>query len=314
MVCNQNRGSTGLDYWFPILFNVFINDIFFIIKNTEICNFADDTTIYTCGNNLEEVVCALKTDTIQVNHWFQINSMVANPAKFQLMYLGNDSKQASDLDIDGIILTPLNAVKLLGVTLDNTLSFDDHISSMCKLATNKTHGLLRIRPFIDRHKACSIYKAYILSVFNYCPLVWMFCSKASNKMIENTQKRALRAVLNQYDQPLDKLLTLINSSPIHTRNLQQLMVEIYKTLNLLNPEFMQEIFQTKTCRYFMRGENMLTLPPSRTSRFGTNSIGFRGCLTWNTLPNKIKSSPNLLHFKKEIKNWTGEKCGCILCK
>ena len=74
----------------PILFNLFINDLMFFIQETEVCNFADDTTIYSCSPYFEEATLKLSNDTHLILNWFRINSMVANPGKFQIMFLGSN--------------------------------------------------------------------------------------------------------------------------------------------------------------------------------------------------------------------------------
>ena len=71
----------------PISFNLFINDFMFFIKKTEVCNFPDDTTIYSCSLNYEEAPRKLSADTHIIPNWFRINSMVANLGKFQVIYI-----------------------------------------------------------------------------------------------------------------------------------------------------------------------------------------------------------------------------------
>ena len=58
----------------PLIFNIFINDLFLFIVNTEICNFADDNTIYKCSTNLQDVFKALELDTKVTLEWFKCNS------------------------------------------------------------------------------------------------------------------------------------------------------------------------------------------------------------------------------------------------
>ena len=65
----------------PILFNIFINNLIFFIQETEVCNFADGTTIYLCPLNYKEAAHELSNDTHIVLNWFKVNSMVANPDK-----------------------------------------------------------------------------------------------------------------------------------------------------------------------------------------------------------------------------------------
>ena len=73
-----------------ILFNVFIQDIFMVIEQSDICNFADDNTLYSCGERLTEIKGNLIFDTNILN-WFRVNSLKVNPGKFQFMILGGRS-------------------------------------------------------------------------------------------------------------------------------------------------------------------------------------------------------------------------------
>ena len=65
--------------------------IFLFIEKTNICNFADDNTIYSCNNNLQTILKKLKHDMVNVLKWFKMNSMKANPQKFQFMVLGKST-------------------------------------------------------------------------------------------------------------------------------------------------------------------------------------------------------------------------------
>ena len=80
----------------PLLFNVFINDIFMFIEKTEVCNFADDNTIYHCGEDLSNILQNLKHNVKILLKWFRINSLQANPGKFQFMILGKKNKIQSN--------------------------------------------------------------------------------------------------------------------------------------------------------------------------------------------------------------------------
>ena len=72
----------------PLLFNVFINDLFLFIERTNICNFSDDNTIYSCQNDLKPISEDLRYDMVTLLRWFKENSMKVNPKKFQFMILG----------------------------------------------------------------------------------------------------------------------------------------------------------------------------------------------------------------------------------
>ena len=113
-----------------------------------ICNFADDNSLYSSGTSLENVTPKLKGDAINIINWFKLNSMVANPEKFQIMFLGIKDNTNISFEIDGNIIFGSNFVKLLGILIDHKLSFSSHIEAICKQASQKTKALLRIRRYL----------------------------------------------------------------------------------------------------------------------------------------------------------------------
>ena len=82
-------------------------------------------------------------------------------------------------------------VKLLGVTIDNKLSFESHLKLVFKKVSQKFHTLVRISKFISKKKLRVIMKAFIMSQFSYCPLVWMCHSRTLNNKINKLHERAL---------------------------------------------------------------------------------------------------------------------------
>ena len=105
----------------PLLFNIFINDIFFFVEKSEICNFADDNTIYSCGKDLpkikQDLICAMKN----ILKWFKLNSLKTNPGMFQYMILGDNTFYKHILKINITCLQFSDDVTLLGVMIDKNL-------------------------------------------------------------------------------------------------------------------------------------------------------------------------------------------------
>ena len=98
----------------------------FLIKKTEVCNFPDDTTIYSCSLNYEEAHRKLSDDTHIIPNWFQINSMVANPGKFQVIYIGSSINNKNIFIVENKHIKNNNEVKLLGNTIEYKLTFSKH--------------------------------------------------------------------------------------------------------------------------------------------------------------------------------------------
>tara|TARA_B100000470_G_C19668532_1_gene336519 strand:- start:325 stop:744 length:420 start_codon:yes stop_codon:yes gene_type:complete len=138
-----------------------------------------------------------------------------------------------------------------------------------------------------------------MSNFNYCPLVWLFCNSRSTLKQEAIQKRALRFLYDDYESDYEHLLTLANKPTIEVRTLRFLAIEVFKTINNLNPSFMKEIFTLNTRRDASR--NLLMVKAQRTKQYGTNSLRSLGPRIWNSLPSDIRGSDNLNIFKNLIK-------------
>ena len=90
MARNYPRCPSRVNIREPILFNIFINDLLLFIKETDVCIFADDTTLYKCGSDLETVLENLEMDANIAINWRNNNEMVANPKKSQLMFLARN--------------------------------------------------------------------------------------------------------------------------------------------------------------------------------------------------------------------------------
>ena len=97
----------------------------------------------------------------------------------------------------------------------------------------------RLRNYLDNTQAKLLCKITVLANFNVCPLIWMFSTKAANKEINRTYyKRALRVLHKDNDGSFHTCLQRGTDTTIHVKNLQKLMLEIFKTLNLLNPTYL----------------------------------------------------------------------------
>ena len=94
------------------------------------------------------------------------------------------------------LLKSSDTIKVLGIDIDDRVTFDGHISNMCIKAGRQLNALQRLKGSLDQDSRMAIYKSFIMFNFNYCPLIWMFTSKTSLSKLENIQKRAFRFVLD----------------------------------------------------------------------------------------------------------------------
>ncbi len=110
----------------------------------------------------------------------------------------------------------------------------------------------------------------------------------------------------------ETLLENTNLVSVHQKNLQLLMIEIYKS-NGLNPSFMKDMFAERESPYNLRTSKGIILPHSKMSSFCAENIRFIGQKIWQKLPNDVKESRTLSIFKAKIEEIQVE-FSSILCK
>ena len=237
----------------PLLFNIFINDLFFVILKTEICNFADDNTIYDCDCDLQKIFTNLEYDLNNLFEWFKVNSLKANPSKFQFMVMGRDVPNNLSININGTPIEASSTVVLLGVTIDKQLRFRAHVDNICRNAKYKIYALQRIRKYLTVTKARLLSNSFIQSQLNYAPLIWMFSGNEATTKMNKIHYRSLKVVHNSYYITYEELLEINKSVTIHQKHLQFLAIEVFKSIMHLNPEFMWSLFNIKPVSYNLSG-------------------------------------------------------------
>ena len=268
----------------PLLFNIYINDIFLFIDNTNIANYADDTSPYAFDYDNIKVIEQLEHISNILIQWFKDNYMKLNEDKSKLLLSIKDENISLKVGTETIFDS--QSEKLLGIKIDNNLTFKGHVSNLYKKANQKLNALARISHYMSSDKLKVLMKAFIVSQFSYCPLIWMFHSRKLKNRINKIQEMVLRIVYKDKESDFSNLLERDNSFTIHERNLQLLATEIYKVKNNLSPNIMNRIFSKKVHTYNLRNNTHLNSWNVKTVKYGTETIRFRG-------PNFGKMYPNV---------------------
>ena len=220
----------------PLLFNISINDLLFFVENSQVCNYADDNSLTVADVDLDKIIGRLETDIDILYRWFNNNGILLNEDKCHFMIIAPTWKTRhikERIKLRKQTITETNKAKLLGITFDNKLTMNDHIKNICNQASSKLYALARIFHYLNEQKRKILMKSFVIPQFNYCPIIWMYCQRKSNNLINRIHERALRIACNDYESNFNQLLEKDNSVTIHHRN--TLATEIYKTLNNLNP-------------------------------------------------------------------------------
>ena len=128
----------------PFLFNIFICDMLYFLEDFDTANYEDDSRPYCAGKSAEFVVNNLEQSSTILFEWLDNNCMKVNTGKIHLLLSCNFRATAT---IDNSYIEVL-----LGITVDSNLTFENHINSICRKASQKLNALLKIAPNINIQK------------------------------------------------------------------------------------------------------------------------------------------------------------------
>lgn len=300
-----------------MMFNIFINDIFKFVSKCDLANFADDNTVSYSHENADVWKETLEAEGESLVDWFAANGMQANPTKFQGIVFGKGGNEAKPtFQIKGEKVECTDSVKLLGVKFDEMLNFDEHVGDICKKAGRQINVLKRIGRNLNRACKKLIYLTFISSVFNFCPLVWHFCSKKNQDKLEKLNCRALRFVFDDHISSYEDLLKQCGSVTLHLRRRRLMALEVFKIIQGDRPAYMSNLVTVKpeNKHYSFRYTRLVEPPDFKGKTYGKRCFKYEAALIWQKLPQHARDCTSFKDFKAVISTWDGDKCMCAMCK
>ena len=285
------------------------------ISKCNLCNYADDKTLYSTGKNLNRIRRNLEMEFMILHQLFHENHMTLNPGKCHYMVIGSRDL-SHEIMLNNNKITSSNEEKLLGIFLDSKLNFESRIGSLCRKAGQKVSALARLKNYLTTDQRNLLLNSVIKSQFTYCTYL-LFTSRYLNNALNNVHERAPRLIYNDHEKSFHGILKENNLKTIHQKNIEFLTIEIYKFQNGLSPPIMNDIFFSRQNIYNFRkfqDQELSTSNVNSTMNFGTETISYRGPQLWNLIPDNLKSEPTLELFKKKIRKWECEPCPCRMCK
>ena len=183
----------------PLLFLIYINDLHNSSSLLNFTLFSDDTTIFYSSQDVTSLIDTLNSELCSISLWFKANKLSLNHNKTNFILFTKSARPLEiflpQLVIDNIPVNRVSSAKFLGVTIDQSLSWTEHISSISKTVSRNTGVLSKLRFFLPATSMHLLYNSLILPYLNYCNIVWAHTSNSKLNalfVMFVIQKRAIR--------------------------------------------------------------------------------------------------------------------------
>ena len=291
----------------PLLFLIFINDISQASNYFKYILYADDSTLSSClrEDELEESTVKINNELSKIHKWLTANKILINKQKTKFMILSyNRNVMIPTITIGGNIIEETDTFKLLGIYIDNHLTFKDHIHKIA-IKISKSVGILyRLNKFLPPNVLKLIYSTLVHPYLIYGLEAWFGTFKNNTNKIFILQKKAIRAIngLN-YNEHTNDYFKLMNILKIEDQYKLQITTFIHKLLNLdTDCNLATKLIKNSQVHHHgTRQENKLNIRPINKAR-SKFSLIHNGGKIWNTLPEKLRKFDSLSKFKIHTKS------------
>jgi len=309
-ICGVPQGSVlG-----PVLFSIYISPIAHIASqfNVRQQQYADDTQLmlFLSPSNLESSLVNLQQCLSSLRSWFFHHGLALNSDKTEVTCLGTAHRRQSLSSLTSVQVADASVslsdhIKLLGITLDNRLSFDKHVSNVCSISYFHIRALRHIRTFLDLESSKSIACAIVSSRLDYANSCLSGVSSYNINRLQRVQNCLARVVKPTHSAtPSRSLLASLHWLPIRQRVTFKLAGLVYRSLHDTSPPYLSSLLHAYTPARPLRSSSahLLVEPRLRTT---LASRGFRsaGPRIWNSLPHDITLAPSFSSFKSKLKTY-----------
>lgn len=293
----------------PTLFLLFINDLPLYIRYCLTDFFADDTTLHIAGRNKNEIESTLQCDASEANKWSKRNKLPINYNKTTCMIVGTRQKlrdrQELNINIDNTSISAVNKQKLLGIYIDEHLTWNQHIDYLCSTISSRISLLKQLSNYVPSNIQKIYYQGYILPLIDYGSVIWGSTFNNNIERLNKLQKRAARIILNaEFTTPSAEMYKELGWLSVAFRLKYNKAVLTYKALNKLTPSYISDLLKpmSQTDRRTLRSsdDGSLFVPRTRTTLYD-GSFSCSAPKLWNSLPGCVKEAPSLSAFKKSVK-------------
>ena len=295
----------------PALFNIYINDLPTIPEIGSLESYVDDSKLFLSFPVKDtDVVAQQITENLKkIAAWCCHNSLLINPEKTKVLLLR--TRQMLKKVHDGFCVTllekelsPVPSAKDLEVQVDETLSYDEHITNTVSACIARLCQINRVKYIFDTQTLLNIINALVFSKSYYCSSVWSNTSNKNILKLQSVQNFAARIVsgARKYDH-ITPVLKELNWLPVSSMLSLRDAILAFKCVKGLAPSYLADKFPTRSSVHSVntRNKHKLSIPRYKSAA-GQRTFFYRAVTLWNSLPCGVTDNITLAGFKRDLKN------------
>jgi hypothetical protein len=294
----------------PFLFSVYVSPIAEVItsQGVQFHQYADDTQLYVAIKSDSDIK-KLEECTLEVRDWFTRNGMLLNPDKSEVLLVARKANAEKFARGTGVCVAGSNIafsvqLKSLGVMLDQSLSFDQHVSNIVKASYFNIRSLRHIRPMLDKTVANTIACSIVSTRLDYCNSLLYGTSTGNLQRLQRVQNTLARVVSGTRKRDhIKPVLKDLHWLPVAQRIEYKVALITHKVLSTGQPQYLRSLVKEyhPTRQLRSEGQRLLAKPSGLTSALASHSFTRASETVWNKLPESVRKIEDSVSFKKRLK-------------
>lgn len=286
----------------PLFFILYINDLF-NCENLELISFADDATAYCSATNINALTDILNETVKKIYSWLCSNKLKLNLSKTKYTIFTNKKyNMLPEVRLNDQIINHVKCTRLLGVDIDNKLTFSQHVSKLSSKLAYCGHIVSKLNDTVSINILKLIYNSYANSLLCYAASIWGSTYKSHLKSLQVVQNRIIRNIYFQFPKCktniMYKNLNILNISNLYIYSVACLM---FSCKIAVAPDLIIDNFYVSSNhKYNTRYGSFINRPQYKLT-CSTMDVAWNGPVIWNKIPDYIKNNESYTSFKKNLK-------------
>lgn len=295
----------------PVLFTAYVSPIGHIASAHNLLHqqYADDTQLFVSLSSASASdITKLEQGLQHLNNWLCYNGLCLNPDKSEVIIFGTSKKLQSSLhpttvNIAGCPVTLSDKISTLGVTLDQCLTLDTHVSSICKSSFYHIRALRHCRSSLPVDVRITLATTFVQSRLDYANSILFNTSQRNLTKLQRVQNHAAKAILPSYPPiPSAEMVHNLHWLPIKQRINFKIALLTYGILNSHQPSYLSHLLTYRPItRVTRNSDQQLLLEKRSATAFGSRAFSVAAPRIWNSIPLNIRTAASVDLFRRNLK-------------